>query len=160
MRKFRKKLPERDTLLKLFTYRNGELIYNEIDYPPHKRLIGQRADFANAYGYKIVNVRTERRQYMAHRIIWKMFYDEEPDYIDHIDENPCNNRIENLQKCSNGFNMLKSAVNRGKGVSFMTSRGKWRARININKRQIHLGLFDTKEEAIERRKEAEREYFN
>ena len=156
MRKFRKHLPDQKVLKQLFKYDDGKLLYNDISYPPHKRLIGKQADFANHQGYRIVNIRTERIQVMAHRVIWKMFYGTEPKYLDHIDNDKSNNRIENLQICTNSLNMLKSNV--GKGVSYFKRDNKWRARIKINKKEIHLGLFDTKEEARAARTKAENEY--
>ena len=43
------------------------------------------------------------------------------------------------------------------GVSYMKNKKKWRAYINLRGKQIHLGLFETKEEAYEKRKEKEDE---
>lgn len=37
------------------------------------------------------------------------------------------------------------------GVSWHKQRNKWRSRIKVNARDIHLGLFDTKEEAAKAR---------
>lgn len=45
------------------------------------------------------------------------------------------------------------------GVSIHTQSKKWRARITFRGKEIHLGLFDTKEEAIKARREAEEKYF-
>lgn len=45
-----------------------------------------------------------------------------------------------------------------KGVNFMKSKGKWRVRVTIKKKEVHLGLFETKEQAIQVRKAAERKY--
>lgn len=46
-----------------------------------------------------------------------------------------------------------------KGVTWMASRQKWRAYIGFKGKQITLGYFDSKEEAIKTRKEAEEKYF-
>ncbi len=46
-----------------------------------------------------------------------------------------------------------------KGVSKSTYNGKWYARIKVNRRDIHLGTYDTKEEAIAARKDAEIKYW-
>ncbi|WP_274853290.1 AP2 domain-containing protein [Bacillus methanolicus] len=46
-----------------------------------------------------------------------------------------------------------------KGVSWMESRQKWRAYIGFKGEQITLGYFDSKEDAIKARIEAEKKYF-
>lgn len=43
------------------------------------------------------------------------------------------------------------------GVSWDVSRDKWKAQIKVNGKNIHLGRFDTLEEAIDCRKKAENE---
>lgn len=45
------------------------------------------------------------------------------------------------------------------GVGFDKSRSKWYARIKVNYKEIYLGRFDTKEEAINARKNAEAKYY-
>ncbi len=53
-------------------------------------------------------------------------------------------------------NHVPTETNPYPGVSFMKSKGKWRARIGkAGKNQKYLGLFDTKEAAITARKKAE-----
>lgn len=46
------------------------------------------------------------------------------------------------------------------GVTFRKDRNKWIARIRVNNKRIHLGNFNTKEEAIKARKDAEVVYHN
>lgn len=46
-----------------------------------------------------------------------------------------------------------------KGVSY-TKNGKYRAYINLKRKQKHLGVFDTLEEAKKAREEAEKEIFD
>jgi hypothetical protein len=45
-----------------------------------------------------------------------------------------------------------------KGVAWHHQRSKWRAYIFDNYRQIHLGLFDSREAAAAARSKAEKEY--
>lgn len=83
--------------------------------------------------------------------------------VDHIDGNPLNNARNNLRVCThieNSQNRKKSANNSSgyAGVGFIPSRGKWRARITFNKKEIYLGYFDTKEQAAEVRKTVARSY--
>ena len=76
--------------------------------------------------------------------------------VDHINHNRLDNRKQNLRLCTQGENLRNKKV---KGVAFDKRRNKWYARIMINRKNLHLGSFDTKEEAIEARKQAEIEYF-
>lgn len=45
------------------------------------------------------------------------------------------------------------------GVSFMKSRNKWRARISTDTQEIHLGMFESFEQAVLAREAAELKYF-
>jgi len=76
-------------------------------------------------------------------------------YVDHINRNPLDNRKENLRICTKSQNnMNKSGI---RGVSRF--RDKWRARIKINRKEFHLGIFNTYEEALEKRRSIEPEIF-
>lgn len=84
--------------------------------------------------------------------------------IDHINGKPNDNRIENLRVVTHEENMknvkLPSNNTSGhKGVYYNKLERKWKAMIRKNKKQIHLGTFDTKEEAVEARRKAENEYY-
>ena len=46
-----------------------------------------------------------------------------------------------------------------KGVRYEPSRKKWRADIRVNYKAILIGRYDTFEEAVKHRKEAEEKYF-
>ena len=105
-----------------------------------------------------VRVRYYRRQFMAHRVIWKMTYGTEPDVIDHINENKQDNRIKNLRSCTHGENIAYARTPRRKnglptGVSKAPS-GRYQSRIGSGKNFVHLGTFDTAEEAEKVRAEA------
>lgn len=89
----------------------------------------------------------------AHRVIWKMMTDIDPDIIDHINGVRNDNRFENLRNVNETANhrnrRLGSNSKSGTlGVHFAKRIQKWTA-------YITLGSFDTKEEAIAARKAAE-----
>ena len=46
------------------------------------------------------------------------------------------------------------------GVFYAKDRNKWRAKITVNYKQINIGEYETLEEAIVARKDAERLYWN
>jgi hypothetical protein len=72
--------------------------------------------------------------------------------VDHIDGDGLNNQRKNLRLVTASQNQQ----NRGKpknnstgfkGVYFQKTSKKWYAQIQINKKHIHLGIFDSKENA-------------
>ena len=70
--------------------------------------------------------------------------------VDHINNDPLNNRVENLQIISHRENASKDR--RGGSSEFPgvgLSGGKWYSKITLNKKDIYLGVFDTEEEANE-----------
>ena len=86
------------------------------------------------------------------------------DEIDHINGKPNDNRIENLRIVTHEENMknvkLPSNNTSGyKGVYYSTLEQKWKAAIRVNKKQKHLGTFETKEDAIAARLKAEDLYY-
>ena len=72
--------------------------------------------------------------------------------IDHIDGDPLNNTANNLRLCTaqqNQGNSTKRKIGQSiyKGICRITTANKWRAYIAIDRKQAHLGVFDTEEEA-------------
>lgn len=114
----------------------------------------RRKTFSKTTEYYQVYIPCSDRFYLVHRIIWKMWYGEDPDVIDHINGIGTDNRIENLRN----VNMLENARNmalhrRNKnGVSGVSlERGVYRVRIG----KKELGRFSNFEEAVKIRKQAE-----
>lgn len=84
--------------------------------------------------------------------------------VDHINKNPLDNRKINLRICNyqeNFFNSKKKSNNTSgvTGVGFDKKSSKWRARICIDYKNINLGFYDDKNEAIKARLQAEQKYF-
>jgi len=94
----------------------------------------------------------KRVHYLGHRLIWLWHGKELIDglVIDHIDGNPSNNRIENLQQISPGENTRRAefAQNPKGGVYFHKQAKKWEVRIMRNYKSVYLGLFQTREEGV------------
>ena len=91
-------------------------------------------------------------EYKLHRIIWLYVTGEDPgsSQIDHIDGDGLNNSFMNLRKASDAQNKgnckrYKNNSSGYKGVSWSKNRSKWRARIAVNRKERHLGFFDTPE---------------
>lgn len=102
------------------------------------------------------------KKYRAHRIIWWMLFDEQPEVIDHINGNGLDNRLENLRaatKKENSRNQKRPTHNTSGVVGVYWNIGcrKWVASIRVDGVLRHLGVFDEKEEAIKIRKQIETE---
>ena len=102
--------------------------------------------------------------YLAHRVAYAIYHGEWPtDQIDHINGVKADNRITNLRIVTNQENCRNVSM-RGDNTSGVTgvywhkNGQKWCARIKIDGKYIHLGLFDTLEEAAAVRKAASEKY--
>jgi len=93
------------------------------------------------------------KNYLVHVIIWAWMTGEWPSVdIDHKDTNRSNNSWSNLRlatRSQNMANMRNSGRNTSgyKGVFFKKQTGRYRASIVFQRKEIHLGYFDTPEEA-------------
>lgn len=84
--------------------------------------------------------------------------------IDHINHNPLDNRRCNLRICKQQENIMNKSIQSNNtsgvtGICWIKNRNKWLAQIYVNKKNKFLGYFNTKEEAIEARRQAEIIYF-
>ena len=83
--------------------------------------------------------------------------------VDHIDHDRLNNRIENLRLVTNSINgkntkMHKNNTTGVTGVTFDKNRNKYKAQIVVNHKLDNLGRFNTFEEAVQARLQAEIKY--
>ena len=94
---------------------------------------------------------------LAHRVIWIMANGEIPDgmFVDHINHDRADNRIQNLRLVSaqeNAMNM--SARNRDLPQGICKRHGRFRTLIDKDGERYYLGTFDTIEEAVAAREAA------
>ncbi len=115
-----------------------------------------RGGYADSFKYG--RVYYQGKVYLLHRFIYFWMTGEWPEFVDHIDGDPWNNKWDNLRSVSRSENQRntklrtdnKSGVS---GVCYGKRDNVWIARIGKRK----LGTFKTKEEAIAAR-EADPEF--
>ena len=115
-------------------------------------------------GYYRVEV--QGKKHLIHRLIAEYFIpnpNNKP-YVDHIDNNRSNNRIDNLRwvtTSENNYNMSIKKTNKSgvKGVIWEKSRNKWRAEIKQNRVNYTIGRYVNKEDAIKARQIKANELF-
>lgn len=84
--------------------------------------------------------------------------------VDHINHDPLDNRRANLRVCTRGENNRNTSSQIGKssnylGVGWHGSTSKWRARIKIDGKDIHLGTFGCERQAALRYNDAALSHF-
>ena len=105
----------------------------------------------NKEGYNVIKI--NKKLILRHRIIAYCFLGLQNivgnqngiDLIDHIDGDKLNNSVENLRITNQSGNQRNRKNT--KGYTFNKKMNKYRAQIKVNGKYIHLGYFDTKEEA-------------
>lgn len=90
--------------------------------------------------------------YKAHRLAWAYMTGAWPTkQIDHKDVNRLNNRWRNLREATPDQNKANSRsyanAAHKKGAHYRKSTGRWSAAIRIMNRTVHLGTYDTEDEA-------------
>jgi hypothetical protein len=114
----------------------------------------------NSNGYYNVVLRKDGKPYnhKVHRLVAHEFL-ENPEVtqklnVDHIDRNKLNNQVTNLRYATQSQNMMnrtksQNTTSKYKGVNFHKKSQKWVAQIQLNNKNLHLGLFNSEEVAAE-----------
>ncbi len=88
-----------------------------------------------------------------------------PEFVDHINQNKLDNRIENLRACSykgeNASNSKRRSDNTSghRGVTWHKASGKWMSSVFFKGKRYHLGVFENKTEAAKIYNEKAKELF-
>ena len=102
------------------------------------------------------------KPFLAHRIVWALVHGEWPETIDHINGIRHDNRPSNLRSVSHRVNLMNQRPKNGRegvmGVGWDKQTNKWTARIGVMGKDIRLGYFEAREDAIAARVAAEIEY--
>lgn len=136
-----KKLPELTRVRQLLEYDplNGGFIWKSGQYA------GKHAGCTKKNKY--VMIRIDYNLYCEHRLVWYFFNELDPDVsVDHIDNDPSNNKIDNLRLANNRQQMKnsrswKNSKVKYKGVFPITRHNKYFARIRVDGKYLYLGSF-------------------
>lgn len=102
-----------------------------------------------------LSINNKIKSFEVHQLIAMAFLGHEPNgyniVVDHINNNPLDNRVENIQLISSRENTSKDRKNKTSkytGVSLEAGRKMFKARIRIDKsKTFYLGIFKTEKEA-------------
>jgi hypothetical protein len=157
------RMPERSELLHLFELNEttGTLLWK--NPRARNKKPGDKAGCVVIMGrnrYIVVNIR--KRLYLAHRIVWVMYFGNLGDdqLIDHRNRDGEDNRPSNLRLADHRLNALNSRQRLDNssgvpGVTYDRNRRKWMASIMIKGKRHYLGRFESLEDAAAARRNAE-----
>lgn len=117
---------------------------------PNRRIrVGSVAGCKNNGYYKTC---LDGAEVMAHRLVWAHYHGVWPEFeIDHINGNRADNRISNLRDVPhmvNSQNIKGPFRNNSIGLlGVVKDHGRYTARIGVNGKTIHVGMYGTPEEA-------------
>jgi len=151
-----------ERLKEILSYNSDTGIFtNRITRGP-SAISGSVAGSVNPSGYILIQI--DRKSYKAHRLAWMFTHGKFPlANIDHINGVRIDNRIVNLRSASHSENLKNQKIRATNssgvtGIYWNNAKRKWRAYIKDLGKQVHLGLFDDKFEAICARKSAENKF--
>jgi hypothetical protein len=144
-------------LHELLEYKDGHLFWKGTR---GRQKAGNCAGYVQTNGRRYLRI--NGKLMLEHRVIWMMQHGEVPEFLDHIDGNPLNNRIENLRpatKQQNAMNRKVHCTNKLQVKGVQTRGGRFASYIWVDKTNKYLGTFDTAEEANMAYQQAAQKHF-
>ena len=130
----------------LFEYKDGELFWKQRG---RSRQLGRPAGAVNRDGYR--RIKYQGKLYATHRLVWTYHGNDPVAFIDHINGDVLDNRIENLRSATHSQNCMNRRVrfDSKSGVKGVTwKKDKWYTCVILDYKRHSAGSFDNKEEAI------------
>jgi len=133
----------KELLEEFFEYADGHLYWKKCTTQRVK--VGTIAGTKRADGYYVTQLKG--RLNLNHRIIFFMHHGYLPKYIDHINRNTSDNRIENLRPATLEQNQHNSKIPKNntsgvKGVDWKKREGKWQVRITVDGKTKSFGYYN------------------
>lgn len=121
-----------------------------------------------SHGYKVVVLFADKKRstIKVHQLVAMAFLEHKrcgmSKVVDHIDGNKENNKLSNLQILSHRGNIQKAdrknKSSKFTGVTFHKGRQMYRAYIDVSKKNIHLGFYESEIEASKAYQDALKKY--
>lgn len=155
-----KSIPNYEGLYEISSLGNVKgLIKNVFDKNGNLRYVKKEKVFSKRIskdGYYVTDLRNNsiKKTFKVHQLVAMAFLGHKPCgynlIIDHVNNNPLDNRVENLQIVSVRTNSSKDKKNKSSqytGVSWDKSSNKWKSQIYINGKSKYLGVFNCESKA-------------
>ena len=142
-------------------YLDGKLFWKN-RWGVQSHLNGKEAGGYDKDGYR--RLRLNGHLMFTHRVIYFMHHGVWPEQIDHINRIKDDNRIENLRGCTSSQNRM-NVINKknesvyGKNIDKRKRDGRYRVRLNVSGKQMHVGDFEDLELAQLVASEARKKYY-
>lgn len=160
MRKSKNDFIIKGDIVEIIVYKkNGNTIKSVIDLKDYNSV--KLHSWSDTNGY--LETKINNKHVKLHRFIMQLDNNSN-NVIDHISGNTLDNRRLNLRICKsyeNSRNRRKNLNNESgfPGVVWCKANKKWRSKICVNRKTIHLGYFNNIKDAIITRTKAEKKYF-
>jgi hypothetical protein len=130
-------------LQSLFDYKDGELFW-KLSKAKHIH-VGDKAGILHKNGYFRTGINS--KLYSNHRLVYLYHKGSIPKYVDHIDGNKLNNKIENLREANKYQNQQNSKLSIKstsgiKNVVLCPQTKKWAVKISINGFKKTIGRYN------------------
>lgn len=163
-------LPSQDYLRQCFDYdpHSGDLVWRQrpLEHFKLRRVAlawntqnaGRLINCRDRFGYRVCSVDKKIRR--AHRLIWMLVHNVEPDEVDHINGDPADNRLLNLRSCTHRENLSNTKrrsdnVSGVKGAYWHSANAKW----VVNVLGKYVGGYSSLDDAKEAYRAAAEEVF-
>ena len=130
------------------------------------KLSANKETWCKGYQYVILRKDNIRKNCKIHRLVADAFLENplNKKYVDHIDNDPKNNKLSNLRWATSKENQGNRSKGKNtsscyKGVSWHSKNKKWHAQIKLNGKKYHIGSFKNEEDAARAYDEKAREHF-
>jgi hypothetical protein len=149
--------------LDLFEYRDGKLFWKVT----RNNFVPKGTEVGSLDGKGYLRTKINKKNYSVHRLIFLFHKGYLPEYLDHINGDRLDNRIENIREATMGQNNYnkktpKTNTSGFKNVYWTKDMNKWRVRLNANGIKVCFGYYEdfekAKRVAIEARNKLHKEF--
>jgi hypothetical protein len=128
-------------------------LYQVSNWGNVKGLKGIRKQYISTTGYYQIALwlNNTEKKFKVHQLVAMAFLGHTPNghetVVNHIDNNPLNNYVDNLELVSNRYNTTCHKTD--PGVYWFKRDEKWKVDIKLNGLKVYLGMFTNKQDALD-----------